>query len=603
MRNSPSKTWLLPLLALAVSALGADRDEPKLAPAPPQPVPLNLKVPRVSNAEVVLKIYGRQREVLRFLIRARPESGKISELKPAGREAAVVFYEPPQDLAIKTDKFSYAVQNSMGVSAPADVNITILDEPARLIVPDTIAFEPLLAGTSARKEFTLANDGGSLAEGEVQVDAPWRIEGATAYRLGRGERQIFKLHFAPLTGGKVRREMRYTSHLDRVTTLLGEAEFPLSLAPTKLELQRGAGETVRTGSVEIANQTEAEQKVKVKASARLHAPESVAIPGHGKATVTFKTAPEDTGVIQEQVVFAGSGIEVRLPVEAPVVPAVLRAEVETLQLPPAIGGRGAGAKFLVRNRGGMPGFWRAEPAAPFVVSPMEVRLRPGEHAEIDVRLETVEPGQHRAAIRFAGELQTVQVSVEGEAAPGVAAAPSRGVLPRRAEAPQPASNEIEEAGPGLRSIEEIAELAGQARPGLPKIRVMELTPSSAVLEWPEAMTEAKPVRLDLQKLALDKNRNLQAEWLEHRDTRIKVRNGTVRAEIRNLPPGAIHFMRIAIVDKDTGTVRPLFTLNFGTPKAQPLVKVTPLRTLFAVALVCAGILIWQAYRRRPSSIM
>ncbi|RYD82430.1 MAG: hypothetical protein EOP84_09385, partial [Verrucomicrobiaceae bacterium] len=99
------------LLTLSVSSAAADRKERKAEPLPtppPQPVEQTVKVRRGETLTIPLRIYGSQRESLRFLIRKETEHGKLSEPKPRGREAAMVTYTPPVDLEVVRDQFSYA---------------------------------------------------------------------------------------------------------------------------------------------------------------------------------------------------------------------------------------------------------------------------------------------------------------------------------------------------------------------------------------------------------------------------------------------------------------------------------------------------------------
>ena len=144
--------WTLALLALAGGVLAAERDDrgkPALPKPPPQPVEYSLKVKRGEKLAVPLKIYGSQRETLRFLIRKQPAKGRLSKVQTIDKESARVIYEPPKDLEVVADRFTYAVQSSSGVSAAVDVAIEIVDDPPLLGIPDTVEFQSVLAGQTA----------------------------------------------------------------------------------------------------------------------------------------------------------------------------------------------------------------------------------------------------------------------------------------------------------------------------------------------------------------------------------------------------------------------------------------------------------------------
>src|SRR6478736_495607 len=182
----PRPVWLIVIACLLLLAPAhAQRKQPKepVGIAPPQPVTLNVKIRREGKTEIPLRIHGMANEPLQYLIRVPPLHGKLSEPRATGRETAVSVYEPPADLNITTDRFFYAVKSAQGVSAPVEVAVTILDQPAQLTIPDQLEFATVRTGNSSSKLLEITNTGGSLAVGEVIVEAPWRLEGKPGYRL------------------------------------------------------------------------------------------------------------------------------------------------------------------------------------------------------------------------------------------------------------------------------------------------------------------------------------------------------------------------------------------------------------------------------------
>ena len=125
-------------------------------------------MPRGEPAEIALRIYGVKNEPLKYLIRAAPKYGKLTEPRVAEREVSVVTYMPPADLAITRDRFTYAVQNGAGVSAAVEVAITIVDQPPDLALPGALDFGTMLAGATAAKTLEIRNRGGGMAEGNAK---------------------------------------------------------------------------------------------------------------------------------------------------------------------------------------------------------------------------------------------------------------------------------------------------------------------------------------------------------------------------------------------------------------------------------------------------
>jgi hypothetical protein len=85
-------------------------------------MPQKVTVPRGRKIDIPLRIYGRQREQLRYLIKAPPVHGKLSEPRAIERESSIVTYEPP-DLAVTSERSTFSVQISAGVSARVEVAI------------------------------------------------------------------------------------------------------------------------------------------------------------------------------------------------------------------------------------------------------------------------------------------------------------------------------------------------------------------------------------------------------------------------------------------------------------------------------------------------
>ena len=202
---------------------------------------LNLRIRREGKTEIPLRIYGKANEPLKYLIRVPPEHGRLSEPRPTEREVSVVIYEPPADLSITTDKFSYAVQNSLGVSGAVDVSITIVDDQPQLAFPDALDFGKIRAGATNYRMLEISNHGGLIATGEVIVDPPWKIVGKNGYRLHAGDVAVFKIIFAPDAGGSFEGVARFTSEPEHSTTLRGVAEAAISAKSGTWVLQQTPG--------------------------------------------------------------------------------------------------------------------------------------------------------------------------------------------------------------------------------------------------------------------------------------------------------------------------------------------------------------------------
>lgn len=585
---------ILAVLALALPALGVKRPEPDLPKPPPQPVPQKVTVARGARVEITLRVYERLAPGVQFQIRSKPDWGKMSAPKPAPLNTATVTYEPPADLTVKADKFLYASQTPAGVSAPAEVTISITDEPAKLAVPDELKFEPLRAGQTSRQNFTIQNEGGSLAEGEVQVDPPWKLLDHPSYSLGKGQSREFTIIFAPTEGGKVKREIRYTSQRDRVTTLVGEAVFPLSVLPARLELTREQGQTTRSGAVEIRNETDDAQTVKVRASPRLKVPAGVEIPAHGSAPLIFSLPPEDVAEVEETVKLNGDGIELSLPVVAPAVPAVLQADPKPVRVTGAAPGR-----VTVKNAGGANGYWEIAATAPFVLEAKELRLTRRQEVAVFVHLDPANPGRFAGELRFMGEQQTVIVPLDGE----VTAGSSVVAMPKPAPpAPRPSSAAMsrpisyENPAPARAAEPERRPAADPST--LTGIPIPAVKDGVVTLEWQASLDEGQPVKAELRRFSLEGKKKLHIDWLELRDARISSDKAVTRAELHHLPEGQLSVVRFSALDAGSKTWRPLFQVPIAVPVPEPSAWRSRGALLTLVLLGAGCYFIYQRLRRR-----
>ncbi|MEO7319720.1 MAG: hypothetical protein ABIZ56_12080, partial [Chthoniobacteraceae bacterium] len=174
-------------LGLAPMAMAAPKTP--VAPAPPQPMEQKAAVKRGDTVDIPLKIYGTRAQTLSWIIKQAPLHGKLSGVRATGAESAVVTYRPPADLRVISDRFTFSVRSSEGVSAPVEVAVTITDDAPRISATAELDFGSLLIGASAAKTLEFSNAGGGIAEGAMEVDAPWKLAGARDYKLAAGERR------------------------------------------------------------------------------------------------------------------------------------------------------------------------------------------------------------------------------------------------------------------------------------------------------------------------------------------------------------------------------------------------------------------------------
>ncbi|MHA3771157.1 choice-of-anchor D domain-containing protein [Verrucomicrobiota bacterium sgz303538] len=588
---------LLLLLTVDATSFAADRKdrnkEPSLPKPPPQAVEQSIKVRRGEKLTIPLKIYGSQREALRFLIRKEPANGKLSEPQPRDRESAIVTYEPTNDLSIKQDQFSYAVQSSAGVSAAADVVITIVDDPPVLVFPDTINFAAILAGKSGTQEIEISNTGGGMAEGELKADAPWNIEGSSNYRLGAGEKRTVKLVFAPTAPGPFRGELHFSSDRTRTIALRGEAQAAIAADPSSIELQPQAGETVRSGVIELVNGTSEPQTVTFSENTHLRAPKTVELPANGRVTVTVQTAPGYVAALAEELVGDGAGIQVRIPVKGKAVGPVLRRIGEQIGFGTVTPGSGGAAVVEVQNEGGAEGYWRWESIAPFTPAEQGFKLAAGEKKALTVHLDPAASGQFRAVLKLIGEQQTVEIPAEATVV-AQSRAPS---VPTHHSVPRSSSSSVRQVStkpaPRQPSREE-REPGTTGTPILP-VTIRRVESTRAEVSWPADRVNGN-FRVEVRTVGLDRERKLKVTWSEMPSVQLHTENKQVIGEINGLAPGKLYAFRIVNTPAGADTGTPVGMVQLTTPPKEPFFRITTLRVLLLLLAGCLGAIVWHRFR-------
>ncbi len=232
----------------------------------------SVRVSRGESIEIPLRIYGTRNQTLEFRIKTEPQSGTLSPIRRVDKEVGAVTYTPTSNPAILRDRFSYAVRSKEGVSAAVDIQIAIIDAAPRLITPAELEFKPRVLGEVNMQTLNVANEGGGIAEGDLLVESPWQVEGSARYRLEAGKSQLFSVRFVPEKAGAFRGELRYSSHPERATSLIGEARGPIAFSPPKITLLHPTGAMERTGSFEVIAPAKASPKLVQTTPVRVAAP-------------------------------------------------------------------------------------------------------------------------------------------------------------------------------------------------------------------------------------------------------------------------------------------------------------------------------------------
>jgi hypothetical protein len=607
---------LLPLLLICAFALtlpepgvAAGKNAPIGGVVPPQPMDMNLKVHREGKTEIPLRIYGVANEPLKYAIRRVPEHGKLSDPRQTEREVAVVIYEPPADLSITTDKFTYTVQSGAGVSAPVQITLTIVDQPPQLVIPDTLDFGTIRTGATNTRLLEISNKGGLFVTGEVIPDAPWKIEGKTGYHLGAGEVAVFKLTFHPEEGRSYEGVVRYTTDPQHSTTLRGVAEAAILIDPPQWVLQQAPGDPARTGTFELTSQLDEPRTVRLTTDRRLKIPAQIALAPRGKARVTVEAEPADVQSWDTEIRLESTDFSMAVPVHVPALEAILRSTTPAVAFGRLPVGKNGVAHFELENIGGAPGTVSWEISAPFVRPESSATLMPGEKKSFPLEIETKAPGHYRTWLEFTSGAQKFELAVQAEVVARAAPPASIPGVPAPAvdsSAPESAPEEGKPAVPLPLDMPPAIPFDWQADLHLPKgVTVHGITPTSAIIEWPASLSTMAHFRVEMKQYRVGSEGKLQAIWLRPTGIPIEDHGGTYAAMLTDLKPGQPWTVRVIPLEPSGAEAGArLFAVDFLTPEKPSLAARLPRITFLRVLLVVgAGLLArygWKRWKKRPA---
>ena len=590
-------------VVLGVPAQAERKPAAVVGTAPPQPVELNIKVRREGKTEIPLRIYGKAGEPLKYLIRVPPVHGRLSEPRATERETSVVIYEPPADLDVTTDKFSFAVQSNNGVSAAVEVSMTIVDQPPQLAIQDAIDFSTVRAGASNFRMLEISNRGGLIASGDVIVDAPWKIDGKAGYRLRAGEIAVLKIVFSPELGGKFEGVARYTSEPEHSTTLRGVSQAAITADPTEWTLQQIPGDATRSGSFELANQLDEPRTLQLKTDARLKIPAQVTIPPHGRATIPVEASSQAPQSMDTEIRLEAGDFSIAVPVHVPVLAAVFRPATPLVAFGLLAAGHATSARFALENVGGSSGRISWEISPPFHLTESSALFQPGEKKEFPLAIDGKVPGRYRTWLKFKAGDQSFDIPVEAEIAGAPPSPAGAGGTPIVSAAPAESNPLPEPAETAPTTAAPLMPLDPDLDPRLPRgVVVKNITTTSAVIEWPGSLSPAKQFRVDMRQLRVGHDGQLEISWLQPTGIPIEARGSNYAAILTDLQSGSPWTVRIMPIFAN-GEVGPrLFVVTFQTPPKSSFLgrvpKPSPLQGLLIVLAALVGWRGWQRWQRR-----
>ena len=560
---------------------------------------------------IPLGIHGFRGHQLEFLIRSRPQRGKLGPVVSTGANSATVTYTAGANAAEGgEDRFTFAVKSNEGVSAPGLVTVTIGNRPVlpqRIVVPPHLDFPTVLLGQRSTTELEISNRGGGMIEGMVTVQEPWSIRGSAEYRLGPGSTTTLTLVFQPTKAGNITGQAVLGPDPRQVVGLSGTGETPLMVMPERLLLQPKPGSQTRMATLTIENRAEDPVEVIMESGERLMIDKTAQVPGKAKVQVPVFAEAAHPARFDEKLRLRVGDWRVEVPVEAEPLPPMLKLVAGGTPTTSAMAGQPVELRAVVEHHGGVAAQVHVGVSPPFEVSERSFELATGGKKGVRISAPSLSAGPHTAVLTATalGINQRLELAVdvaEAKPAPTASVAPEarkpvRATTAETATVPAlgnaAANTEFGDARDLQSSTVNWANQVGrQEFPNGMGNFVRDLTPQSAALEWPAELGSTMNLSLEERHYTLGAGGQLAVNWIPLPGITFKTGKNPVRAEMPRLEADRVYIVRVRS-GADT-----LFTSQFKTPVKPPFIAIGwQAMTISAllIALVAVG---WIRWKRR-----
>jgi hypothetical protein len=583
MRHWP---YLVLLALLAGSAVQAAPNEPPLLP-PPMAQPQNLSIFRGHSIEVPLRAQGRAPGQLKFLIRSRPSKGQLGELRITAPKSAVITYML-DDTAEGTDSFTFAVQAvDSPVSAAATISVNITEEPPALSVVHSVDFGAVLVGETSEQQVVLRNSGGGILTGRMDVSAPWRILGATEYRLSRNQEKKVRLLYVPEVEQLHSGKLTFSHDTRSAVELTGSAILPLEFDPSReIELTTQDGSSLRSGGVLVRNLTGRDRIVDVSVPPEIVSPDQITVPAGGETKIALHTQPAFLGALEGVLTFESEGFRRVIPLRVFALQPLLRIEpregLDYGNIEPRVPHMG---HLRIRNDGGTAA--RLKATAPneilMVPDPNTAVLQPGETRIFEVALEVSSTGDYRSQIVIdAGAGKPISVDVAGRIVEKAAEATKIPVLTLTPAVRKPESGQKESLS---------------AVPPVTEIKVLKASNRVFEIGWNKPSPDSVTWMIQQQQFDMPNGDPPRLVWRDLRNIRFSEQNGMAVARFENLAPRQVWLLRIVSIDNQGRRSTPSPTLKLLSAQSKRFSASWLIVGMFAAGAITLVVAKLRAHRQ------
>ena len=568
----------------------APKERRKREPLPPQAIPATAKVAPGGIVQIPLKIYGRQGQSVTYATRKDPQLGKVLGIKEVDLAISVLIYQhtaPMTGEGDQHDRLLFVAQDRNGTSAPAEIDIAIVDDPPLLAAPNAVDFGELTLGGTGTRTITVANRGGRVMEGDFSIEGPWTID-PPHFHLARHEEARFQVSLVAASEQEYRGVIRFPG-FPHETVLHATGFAPVTVTPRELDLIFTTVGGQRSGNMTLSNRTNVDRAVRITANARLHLPEEIVVPANGTNTVSAALATDDPAGFNEPVEFrTGQAVQsIKVHAGAILPPgAWLRVAPKALDFGAVNTGHPKSLRLRVDNGSDTGADLTATVPPPFEVDRGSFSIEPGKGAELVVTLKPAWPGRLSAVLKVhaadAEVLLPLSAEVTSRIFPGgtISKTPESSAVTVRTNGVNPAA---------------AALLLPKHWSGIPAVGMIEVDRvkvGTADLSWSPPgnakVNAALNYRIEVRRLTVDNTGALHVVWIPLPTVKYTKAPDRVRAYLSEIPPGIGVTLRVVSETPRGNESEPSSPVQFFVPAKAVIFTVQRLLlALFTLVLLGA----------------
>ena len=223
---------------------------------------------RGESVRIQLRGHERNLNRLTYGILSSPRYGRLSRVDQPdaseGQGPGYVTYTHGDDEDSLTDTFAFEVIATTGLRGRGRITIRILDSPAQLLItPALLDFgTTAVCDTPVRRTVELANAGGGVIQGFLEIPEPFALADEGMFVLRRGEKAKIPIIFAPQRAGTYSFPVQPVPSERATLTLKGEALQPFAVEADGFEFREQPDQS-RTASAVVKNQSQSPQRISV----------------------------------------------------------------------------------------------------------------------------------------------------------------------------------------------------------------------------------------------------------------------------------------------------------------------------------------------------